>query len=106
MKKVILSAALLIGCVAFANAQAAVRISTDDATVTQVASDDYKEVQLADLSQVVQAAVKEIAGETYDVKKVEFNAEKELTKVTFVGKEDKDAEKVVVLDKEGKEVKE
>ena len=104
MKKVILCAALLIGCVAFVNAQAA-RISADNA-VTQLASDDYKEVKLADLSQVVQDAVKEIAGETYDVKKVEFNAEKELTKVTLVGKEDGSAEKTVVLDKEGKEVKE
>jgi lipocalin len=47
--------------------------------------------------------VKNLAGEVYDVAKVEFDAEKELTKVTLANKEDK-SEKVVVLNKEGKEV--
>ena len=102
MKKVILCAALLTGCVAFANAWT---ISSETVSTVQVTNDDYKEVVLADLSQVVQDAVKEIAGEVYDVKKVEFDAEKEFTKVTLLKKED-NTEKVVVLNKEGKEVKE
>jgi hypothetical protein len=102
MKKVILCVALLAGCVTFANAWT---ISSKTVSTVQTTNNDYKEVALADLSQVVQVAVKEIAGDVYDVKKVEFDAEKEFTKVTFLNKED-NAEKVVILDKDGKEVKE
>jgi hypothetical protein len=102
MKKVILCAALMIGCVAFANA----RFTVSSATVsTEVTNGDYKEVALADLSDVVQEAVKNLAGEVYEVKKLEFDAEKELTRVTLTQKED-NTEKVVLLNKEGKEVEE
>ena len=102
MKRIILCAALLVGCVTFANAWT---ISSETVSTVQITDNDYKEVALADLSQVVQNAVKELAGEDYDVKKVEFNAEKEFTKVTFLKTED-NTEKVVILNKEGKEVKE
>jgi hypothetical protein len=101
MKKVILFAALLTGCVAFANA----RFTVSENTVTsELTINDYKEVALADLSEVVQNAVKELAGDTYTVKKVEFDAEKELTRVTLAEKENGN-EKTVILNKEGKEVK-
>jgi len=103
MKRVILFAVLLTGCVAFANAR--FTVSSENVVISQITSDEYKEVALTDLNQVIQNAVKEIAGEAYDVKKVEFDAEKELTKVTLTSK-DGDSEKTVILNKEGKEVKE
>lgn len=102
MKKIVFSAILLMGCAAFANAQ--VTSASQITVIEQVANqDEYKEVALTDLSEVVQEAVKTLAGETSDVTKVEFNAAKELTRVTLVNKENKE-EKVVILDKEGKEV--
>lgn len=103
MKKIILFAILSVGYVTFTNAQSATEPQT--VSVEQVvASDDYKEVALADLCEAVQEAVKNLAGETFEVKKIEFNAENELTKVTFTNKEDA-SEKCVILDKEGSEVK-
>jgi len=104
MKKVILCAALMIGCVAFANAQFTVS-SEETVSTVQVTNGDYKEVILADLSEVVQEAVKNLAGEVYEIKKLEFDAERELTKVTLAQKED-GGEKVVILNKDGKEVEE
>ena len=100
MKKVILFAALLVGCVAFANAR--VVVTSDVVSTVEVTSGDYKEVALADLSEVIQEAVKNHAGEIYDVKKVEYDAEKELTRVTLTKKDD-NSEKSVILNKEGKE---
>ncbi|MCL2132022.1 MAG: hypothetical protein FWH36_06180 [Lentimicrobiaceae bacterium] len=100
MKKVILFAALSIGCVAFANAR--VSVNADNVSTVQVTNGDYKEVALTDCPEVIQVAVKNLAGDVYDVKKVEFDAETELTKVAFVNKED-GTEKTVILDKEGKE---
>ena len=102
MKKVVLFAAILIGCVVFANAR--ITVSSENTAILQVTTDEYKEVAMADLNQIIQDAVKELAGETYDVKKVEFDAEKELTKITLLNKED-ESEKTVILNKEGKEVK-
>jgi len=103
MKKLILSAILLIGCVAFTNAQCAASenqaVSTDQTAVT----DEYKEVALTDLCQVIQKAVADLAGDTFDVKKVEYNAEKVITRVTLVNKDDQ-SEKLVLLDKAGKEM--
>jgi hypothetical protein len=102
MKKMIL-AILVTGCVAFAQAQFAVELQT--VSTEQITTNDYKEVALTDLSEVVQEAVKNLAGETFEVNKLEFNAEKELTRVTLLNKEDK-SEKRVILDKEGQEVTE
>ena len=96
-------AILVVGCVAFAQAQFAVEPQT--VSTEQITTNDYKEVALTDLSEVVQEAVKSLAGETFEVKKLEFNAERELTRVTLLNKEDK-SEKRVILDKEGQEVKE
>jgi len=102
MKKVILCAAIMIGCVAFANAQSAVS-SEEIVSAVQVTNGDYQEVTLADLSEVVQEAVKNLAGEIYEVKKLEFDAEKELTRVALIQKENGE-ERVVILNKDGKEV--
>jgi hypothetical protein len=103
MKKIILFAILLVGGIAFTNAQCA---SKNQSVPTEqvVSAGDFKEVALTDLSDVIQASVKNLAGDTFDVKKVEFNAENELTKVTLVNKADA-SEKCVILDKDGKEVK-
>ncbi|MCL1937302.1 MAG: hypothetical protein FWF52_02765 [Candidatus Azobacteroides sp.] len=103
MKKIVLSVILLAGCAAFANAR-----STDEpqtvVTEEQVAlNDDYQEVALTDLNEVVQAAINDLAGDAFDVKKVEFNAGEGLTKVTLANKEDA-SETVAILDKEGKSV--
>jgi len=106
MKKIILFAVFLIGCAAFTNAQVPAGVKITPISVEQVANDEYKEVKLADLSEVIKNAVKKLAGKTYDVKKVEFNEKKGLTKVIFVNKKDKNDEKTVVLNKEGKEEKE
>jgi len=102
MKKIILFAILLAGGITFASAQSTSEPQTV-ATEQVAATDGYKEVALTDLSDVIQAAVKDLAGDTFDVKKVEFNEEKGLTRVTFTNKADA-SEKVTILDKDGKEV--
>jgi len=109
MKKIILFAILLTGGITFASAQSdSTKVQTDStaqvvATVQVATPDKYKEVAVTDLSDVVQAAVKTLAGDTLDVTKVEFNADDQLAKVTFANKSDQ-SEKVVILDKDGKEV--
>jgi len=102
MKKVILFAALLIGCLAFANAGI---VNSEAVSTVKVTNGDYNEVALKDLNEIVQEAVISFAGETYHIAKVEFDAENELTKVSFLNKED-DTLTIVIFDKEGKEVKE
>ena len=102
MKKIILFAILLAGGISFASAQSTTEPQTV-ATTQVVVTDGYKEVALTDLSEAVQAAVKNLAGDTFDVKKVEFNEEKGLTRVTLTSKADA-TEKVVILDKDGKDV--
>lgn len=66
-------------------------------------NDEWKAVNVADLSASVQEVIKSQA-ETYDVKAVLYNATTKQAKVTFVAKADK-SEKVVVYDEAGKEVK-
>jgi len=105
MKKIIVFAVLLSGGISFANAQCP-NATAPQAVSTQqaVATGEFKEVALSNLSEAVQTAVKNLAGDTFNVKKLELNAAKELTKVTLASKADA-SEKVVILDKEGKEVK-
>lgn len=94
MKKIIFSAILLMSCVAFVNAKSTTEIQTVSA---------QQEVVLTDLSEVIQEAVQRIAGETFEVMKVEIDAENELVKVFLVNKEDQ-SEKLVILDKDGNNV--
>jgi len=103
MKKIILCVILLTGYVSFANAQAA--ISSEAVSTVQTANGDYKEVALENLSEVVQEAVKNLAGDSYDIVKIEFNAEEELTKVTLHGRESGETA-TVILNKEGEKVTE
>ena len=73
-------------------------------TATIITGDDgFVEVKLEDLSTAVQAAVNALTQE-YDVKALKYNAEKQLTKVKLIKKEDK-SKKTVYFDIEGKEVK-
>jgi len=104
MKKIILFAVLLAGSVALTHAQCTRTTSQAASTAQVVSNDNFKEVAPADLNAVVQAAVKALAGDTFNVKKIEFNEEKGLTKVTLTNKADA-TEKCVILDKDGKEVK-
>ena len=108
MKLMFLSAILLMGCAAFASAQVEadeIQTAPDEQIIQVVTTDEYKEVALTDLCAGLQEAIKNLAGETFEVQKVEFNAEKALTKVTLTNKVD-ESEKLVILDKEGKELKE
>lgn len=99
MKKLIFAAILLTGTVAFANAQTPQ--SAPAPATEQVAPEaGYQTIAPAALSEAVQNAIKTIAADALDVKSVEFNAAKELTKVTLIDKADQ-SEKVVILDKEG-----
>ena len=104
MKKIILVAILFSGCVAFTNAQTASEPQNAPKEQVAQADDGFKEVALTDLSAPVQDAVKALAGDAFDVKKVELNADKGLTKVTLSSKSDATV-KLVLLDKDGKEVK-
>lgn len=100
----ILSLALLAGGLAFASVSLSDTHSVNtNAIVVSQEDDGYKEVDIESLSETVQAAIKTMAGDTYGVKKTEFNAEMALTRVTFLNKADQ-SEKVVILDKDGKEV--
>lgn len=99
MKKVFLAIALTMGTFGFVSAQTAENPAPQTETTAQ---EGYKVVSLGDLNQTVQNAIKAIAGDAYDIKTIEFDAAKELTRVTFVSKADK-SEKVVVLNKDGQE---
>ena len=104
----ILSAILLVSCAAVASAQVEAedaQSAQEEQVVQVLVTGEYKEVALTDLCAGLQEAVKNLAGETFDVKTVEFNAEEALTKVTLIDKVD-ESEKLVILDKEGQEVKE
>jgi ABC-type glycerol-3-phosphate transport system substrate-binding protein len=105
MKKVILLVALITGTIAAANAATALETNTKVTIETATTDNDgYKEVKLDELSQVVQASIKALAGETYVISKVEYSAELELVRATLTSKEDQQV-KVVLIDKNGKEVK-
>lgn len=104
MKRILLSAMVLmgIGSSAIANSGSVLN-SERSISVVQVMQEDYKEVSLESLNEKVQAAVNAYA-DAYEVKKLEFDENAKLTRVTLADKESK-AEKIVILDDEGKEVK-
>ncbi len=104
MKKLILSAALIMATVSFAIAQLSIeRVHPAGTEVTVIQQEEWKQVELSALNEKQQAAVK-AHEQTCDVKKIEYNASTHQAKVTLVTKADK-SEKTVILDAEGKEVK-
>lgn len=102
MKKVILSIAIIAGMFITTNIQSAQAIEKQP-TIAMVMDDDgFVEVQLQDLSEVVQATINSYTQE-YDISVLKYNAEKQLTKVKLTKKDDQSTKKVF-LDAEGKEV--
>lgn len=102
MKKVILSVAIIAGMLITTNVYK-VQAVQEKPTVAVVLDDDgFVEVQLQDLSEVVQTAINAFTQE-YDITSLKYNAEKQLTKVKLTKKDDQSVKKVY-LDAEGKEV--
>lgn len=102
MKKVILSVAIIAGMLITTNVYK-VQAVQEQPTVAVVLDDDgFVEVQLQDLSEVVQTAINAFTQE-YDITSLKYNAEKQLTKVKLTKKDDQSVKKVY-LDAEGKEV--
>jgi hypothetical protein len=102
MKKVILSIAILVAAITLIGVQQ-VNAAYEQPAISMVMQDDgFVEVPLDSLSPAVQASVNALATE-YDITSLKFNAEKQITKVKLVKKEDQ-SEKVVYFDAQGKEV--
>lgn len=102
MKTIVLSIALMM---AGSTAMFATSAQDQDPVATTVqapAEEGYKEVELKDLNENVQAAVNSLS-EVYTIKALAYHAEKKLTKVSLVSKVD-EKESVVILDNEGKAV--
>lgn len=103
MKKLILAVAVFMSVGAFTFAQLDQPIPVTGKAATEVAQDTFKEVTEADLNEKVQTALTRF-GETFTVKKLEYSESQKQTRVTLEDKSSK-AEKVVLLDDEGNEVK-
>ncbi|MDR2921614.1 MAG: hypothetical protein LBV72_19895 [Tannerella sp.] len=102
MKRILLSAMVLMGIGSSAIASSVLNSETS-ISVVQTIQEDYKEVSLESLNIQVQAAIKAF-NNAYEVKNLEYKEDAKLTRVTLTDKESK-AEKVVILDDEGQEVK-
>lgn len=102
MKKVFLSVALVTGIFATANIQAT--NSTVEQPITEVTFNDdgFVDVKFDELNEKVQDAVRAVA-EYYDLNTLQYNAEKEITKVVCTKKDDQ-SQKIFYFDVEGKEI--
>ena len=103
MKKVILSIAFMATVIAMTGV-GQLNAANKEFAVNMVMDDDngYVEVQLDSLNPAVQASVTALTTE-YDIKSLKFNAEKQLTKVMLIKKDDQSTKKVY-FDAEGNEV--
>ena len=109
VKEVFLSVAFMLFIFGFANANTNKEASTSngktvEAVVSDLLQDEFKVVKLEELNEKVQKAVN-VFQEAYTTKSLAYNETKKQTKVTLILKAD-NSEKVVILDEEGKEVKE
>lgn len=102
MKKLILSVVIITGLVFTTNIQKVHAIQEQPAVTNIMDDDGFAEVQLSDLSEVVQTAINAFT-EEYDIKVLKYNAEKQITKVKLTKKDDQ-SEKTVFLDAEGNEI--
>ncbi|MDO5523738.1 MAG: hypothetical protein Q4G48_06805 [Bacteroidia bacterium] len=102
MKKVILSIALIAGIFAVTNVQAANTITEQPIIEVIVDDDGYVDVKFEDLNEKVQEAVTGVAQE-FDLNVLQYNAEKQLTKVEATKKDDQ-TKKTFYFDAEGAEV--
>ncbi len=105
MKQILLTITMALGICTFVNAQTTPEkaAETTASTTVQTPDDGFAKVEMDALNQKIQTAIKENYSD-FTVKALAYNAEKKLTKVTFVSKEGK--EMIVLLNEEGKEVKE
>ncbi|NDV58433.1 hypothetical protein [Bacteroides sp. 519] len=101
MKKLLVAVVVFMGMGTAAFAQSADAVQKQE-VVTLVTEDAFKEVKAEDLNEKVQATLATY-NEAYTVKKLEYNEEKKITRVTLEAKENQ-TEKVVSLNEEGKEV--
>lgn len=102
MKKVILSIALATGIFAVTTVQAT-NASINKANIEVAFEDDgFVDVKFEELNEKVQEAVRVVA-EEYDLNALQYNAEKQLTKVVGTKKDDQ-SKKTFYFDVEGKEV--
>ncbi|WP_294083549.1 hypothetical protein [Proteiniphilum sp. UBA5384] len=102
MKKVILSVAIIAGMLVSTNIQKVHALENQPSVTMALEDDGFIEVQLQDLSEVVQTAVNSFTQE-YNIVTLKYNAEKQLTKVELTKKDDQSS-RTVYLDAEGKEV--
>lgn len=103
MKKVILSFAVIAGLGTLTSVNAS-NISNDEANVITVWQDnEYVDVTLDSLNEKVQASINAILQE-YELNSLQYNAEKQITKLEATHKSDKSV-KVFYFDAEGKEIK-
>ncbi len=102
MKKVLLLFALILGTSVLVCAQQVEKQECKNQSVetTVVAEEDFKVVELSALPEKVQEAVNKLSGEN-TVKEIAWNEETKQAKVTLTVD---DADKVVLLDEEGKEI--
>ena len=110
-KELFLSVAIMVGAFACANANQNEVNSNVEATevVETIVTDDliqdeYKEIELEELSEKVQEAVNAFQ-EEYTVQSLAYNETKNQTKVTLISKADS-SEKIVILNEEGEEITE
>jgi hypothetical protein len=103
MKKVILTFALIAGMTAMTHIRTLHATTRIQQQVTVQDENGFKEVKLEELNAAVQEAVKALLIDN-ELKLLKHNAEKGLTKVLLISKQDQ-SEKKVLLNAEGKEVK-
>jgi Skp family chaperone for outer membrane proteins len=106
MKKVVLTATMILSLIILANAKPLVQNSTtvnQETIAVVVTQDEWKEVKLEDLNEKVQAAIKTLQ-KSNDVKSIVYNEASKQTKVAVISKVDS-SEKEVIFNDEGEEIK-
>ena len=103
MRKFIFSAIVLAASVSFVNAEVT-NTEVESVVVETVSEDCYKEVSLSDVNEKVVGALKSIAGDKYEISKVEFCSNDGLVRATLVNADNNET-LIVVLNQEGEEVK-
>jgi len=103
MKKVILSVTLVASMIAMTHVQDVNAMNEQPATTIITGEDGFVDAKLEDLSPAVQDSINALTLE-YDVEALKYNAEKQLTKVKLIKKDDQ-SKTTVYFDAEGNKVK-
>ena len=109
VKELFLSVAVTLFVFGCANANAnkeanTSNVETEEIVVSDLILDEFKDVNLEDLSEQVREAINAYQ-EAYTTKSLAYDEATKQVKVTLISKAD-ESEKVVILDEEGKEVTE